>query len=75
MAKEELQEGTYRHGCVHRGRGAQENDANEIPKIFKFIKVLLYLGSRSQIYIKYSSEPLLLVIYASYCALRVNAPC
>ena len=22
MAKEELQEGTYRHGCVHRGRGA-----------------------------------------------------
>ena len=33
------------------------------------------LRIKISIYIKYGSEPLLLIIYASYCALSVNAPC
>ena len=47
---------------------SSSNPTTRYQTCLQHIKVILYLGLRSQIYIKYGSEPLLLIIYA----LRVN---
>ena len=47
---------------------SSSNPTTRYQTYLQHIKIILYLGLRSQIYTKYGSEPLLLIIYA----LRVN---